>query len=84
MNVETAASLVHVDSVVAIDGALYLDGLCSVSLLRVQLAPVHRLNVHQVALATVSAARVVRSGHDGLACGVEAKISLVHELLIET
>lgn len=84
MNVETAATLVHVDSVVAIDGTLYLYGLCSVPLLSVQLASVHGLNVHEVALTTVCTARVVRGRHDGLASRVEPKVGLVHQLLVET
>ena len=80
MNIQTAASLVHVD--VAVHGGLDLDGLGAVALLRVQLAPVHWLDVHDVALV-VLAARVVRRRDNRLSGRVETEVGLVHKLLIE-
>ena len=84
VNVETATSLVHVDARCGtINRALYLNGLRSVALLSVELATVHGLDVHDVARPTVRTARVIRSRHDRLACWIEAKVRLVHQLLVE-
>lgn len=81
VDVERAASLVHVH--ISANRALDLNGLRAVTLLRVQLAPVRLLHVHYVALLRVDSVCVVGRGHDGAAGWVEAKIGLVHKLLVE-
>ena len=59
--------------------------LSSVPLLRVQLSPIHRLYLHHiVALWVARPLRIVRRRDDGLPRWVEAKVSLIHKLLIET
>lgn len=65
---------------------LKLDRLRPVSLLSVELTPIHRFNLHQVvsSLMLYSALATVGCGHDCLPSWVEAKVSLVHELLIKT
>ena len=70
---------------VGVHWTLDLYRLSSVPLLRVQLTPIHRLNLHHiVALRMACALRVVRCRYDGLSGWVEAKVSLIHKLLVET
>ena len=72
----------HIDAV-SIDGALDLDGLRAVTLLCVQLTPVHRLDVHDVSLPSMRPTCVVRCRYYRLASRIESKVGLIHELLIE-
>lgn len=87
LNVEGAAALVDVD--VAVDGALNLNCLRAVALLRVQLATVpphvHRLDLHHLAAlhASVATGGVVGRGYDRLPSRVEPEVGLVHQLLVE-
>ena len=46
MDVERASTLIHVD--VGADWRLNLNGLCTVTLLSVELPAIHRLNLHHV------------------------------------
>jgi len=81
---------VHVHAIV--DGALDLNRLSAVALLGVQLSTVShigdRLDEHHVVVllpvvrVVVSAVRVGRR-NDGLALRIEAKVGLVHQLLVE-
>jgi len=83
LDVEAAAALVHVHA--SVDRALDLNCLCPVSLLRVQLASVPSsggLDRHDFSLV-MACGVVVRCGHDRLPCRVEAKVGLVHQLLVE-
>ena len=83
LDVQTAATLVHVHA--GIHGALNLNCLRPISLLRVQLTSVSsssRFNRHNFSLVVASGV-VIRSGYDGLPCGVEAEVGLVHQLLVE-
>jgi len=83
LNVQAPSALVDVH--IPVDRALYLNRLCAVPLLRVQLAAVpthvHRLDGHHVAVSMATC--VIRSGNDRLASRIEAKVSLVHQLLVE-
>ena len=83
LDVKTASSLVHVHSLVA-HRALNLDGLGSVTLLRVQLPPVtaHWLDSHDFTLV-VTRSIVVWGRNDSLSCWIETKVGLVHQLLVE-
>ena len=70
---------------VGVHRTLYLDRLRAIPLLRVELTPVHRLNLHHiVALRVARPLRIVRRRHDGLSGWVEAKVGLIHKLLVET
>ena len=70
---------------VGVHRTLDLNRLRAIPLLRVQLTPIHRLNLHHiVALRMACALRVVRRRYDGLSGWVEAKVSLIHKLLVET
>ena len=60
-----------------------MDGLGPVTLLSVQLTTIHRLNIQDATIATLVTRAVVRGGNDGLAGWVEAKVRLVHQLVIE-
>ena len=87
VDVQTASSLVHIDS--CVHRTLDLNCLCSVSFLSVQFTSlsvdVHRLDRHQVSLhvMTVVSRGIVWSRNNCLTSRVEAKVSLVHQLLIE-
>ena len=70
----------HID--ITIHGTLHLDGLCAVSFLRVQLTTVHLLYLHHITLRMLPAS-VVRRRDDCLPGGIETKVCLVHELLVE-
>jgi len=72
---------VHVH--VPVHRALDLDRLSPVTLLSVKLTAVHRFDLHHVALLTMAAAGIVRRGDDCLSGRVEAKVGLVHQLVIE-
>lgn len=83
LDVQAAASLVHVHA--SAHGALDLNCLCPVSLLRVQLAAVpssNRFDCHNFSLV-VARGVAVRGRHDGLSRWVEAEVGLVHQLLVE-
>ena len=60
-----------------------MDCLCAVSFLRVQLTTIHLLYLHHVTLRMLPAG-VVRRGDDCLPRWVEAKVRLVHQLVVET
>ena len=60
-----------------------MDGLGPVALLSVQLTTIHRLNIQDATIATLVTRAVVRGGNDGLAGWIEAKVRLVHQLVIE-
>jgi hypothetical protein len=62
---------------------LDLDGLRAVTLLSVELASVHRLDVHDVALGMDSTCVGVGCRDDCATSRVEAKVSLVHQLFVE-
>ena len=73
----------HID--VRIHRTVDLDRLSSVSLLGVQFTPIHRLNLHHVfTLWVASSLRVIRRRNNGLSRRIEAKVCLIHELLVET
>ena len=73
----------HVD--VCIHWTVYLDRLSSVPLLSVKFTSVHRLYLHHVVTLWVPRAlRIIRRGYDGLPRWVEAKVCLIHQLLVET
>ena len=70
---------------VGVHRTLDLNRLRAIPLLCVQLTSVHRLNLHHiVALRMACALRIIRRRYDGLSCWVEAKVCLIHKLLIET
>ena len=70
---------------IGVHRTLDLNRLRAIPLLSVQLTPIHRLNLHHiVALRMACALRVVRRRYDGLSGWVEAKVSLIHKLLVET
>ena len=79
MDVQTATALVHMH--IRANWALDLYRLRAVTLLSVQLAAIHRLNLHHVSTLRVHSGGVVRSGHNGASSRVEAEVCLVHELL---
>ena len=70
---------------VGVHRTLDLYRLSSIPLLCVQLTPIHRLYLHHiVALWVTRPLHIIRRGYDGLPRRIEAKVSLIHELLIET
>ena len=70
---------------VGVHRTLDLNRLRAIPLLCVQLTPIHRLNLHHIfALRMACALRVVRCRYNGLSGWVEAKVSLIHKLLVET
>ena len=85
VDVQTATSLVHVDigTVLVVHWRLNLDGLRAIAFLSVQLTSIHRLNIQDPAVATLLAGAVVGRGDDGLPRWVEAKVRLVHQLVVE-
>ena len=83
VDIQTASSLMHVNG--AVHRTVDLNRLRSIPLLRVQLTPIHRLYLHHiVALWVTRPLHIIRRGYDGLPRRIEAKVSLIHELLIET
>jgi len=70
---------VHISAYRTLD----LDGLRAVTLLSVELASVHRLDVHDVALGVNTAGVVVGCRDDCAASRVEAEVRLVHQLFVE-
>ena len=73
----------HID--ISIHRALDLDRLSSVPLLSVELTPVHWLDLHHVVtLGVPSALPRVGRGDNCLTLWIEAEVSLIHKLLIET
>ena len=85
VDVQTATTLVHINigSVLVVHRLLNLDGLRSVAFLSVQLTSIHRLNIQDAAVATLLTGAVVGRGDDGLPRWVEAKVRLVHQLVVE-
>ena len=86
LNVQAAASLVHVHAGAA-NGTLDLNSLGSVSLLGVQIRSIPptgcRFDRHNSFASMVVCSVVIRSSYNGSSSWVEAKVSLVHKLLIE-
>ena len=80
VDVQAASTLVHVH--VRVYRRLNLDGLSSVSLLGIQLTPVHGLDVHDVTLLVSRG--VVRGGYNGLSGRIKTEVCLVHQLFVET
>jgi hypothetical protein len=82
--IEASPALVHINAVA--NRAFDLNGLRAVAFLSVQLTTVphirDRVNEHHGSLI-FGVCRVVWRRHDGLACRVESKVGLVHQLLIE-
>lgn len=81
LNVQTAAALVHMD--LCVHGALDLNRLCPVPLLSVQLAAIHRINMHHFTALMILASRSVGCRDNGLASRIVAKVRLVHQLFVE-
>ena len=81
LNIQTATTLMHVD--LSVHGRLNLDRLCTVSLLRIQLATVHIIDGHQLSLMVLAACGAVGRRNNGLTGWVVAKVRLVHQLLVE-
>ena len=86
MDVQTISSLVHTDisTVLVVHRRLDLDGLRSIAFLSVQLASIHRLNIQDAAVTALLTRSVVGRGDDCLPRWVEAKVRLVHQLVVET
>ena len=85
VDVQTATSLVHIDigTVLVVHWRLNLDGLRAIAFLSVQLTSIHRLNIQDPAVASLLTGAVVGRGDDGLPRWVEAKVRLVHQLVVE-
>ena len=81
LNVQTAATLVHMD--LCVHGALDLNRLCPVPLLSVQLAAIHRINIHHFTALMILAICSVGCRDNGLASRIVAKVRLVHQLFVE-
>lgn len=62
---------------------LNLNRLGTIALLGVEFASVHGLDVHHIFTALVLTTCIVRCRDNGLPSGIEAKVCLIHELLIE-
>jgi hypothetical protein len=81
VDVQASAALVHVH--VSAHRTLDLDGLRAVTLLGVELASIHRLDVHHVTLGVNTTGVAVGCRDDCAASRVEAEVRLVHQLFVE-
>ena len=86
VDVQTASSLVHIDvcTVLVVHWRLNLDRLRAIAFLSVQLTSIHRLNIQDPTVATLLTGTVVGRGDNCLPRWVEAKVRLVHQLVVET
>ena len=85
VDVQTATSLVHVDigTVLVVHWRLNLDGLRAIAFLSVQLTSIHRLDIQDSTITALLTSAVVGSGNNCLPRWVEAKVRLVHQLVVE-
>jgi len=78
--VKAASTLVHLH--LPVHRALDLDRLSTVPLLSIELASIHVINMHHITLDVLTGLRVGR-GDNCLTGWIEAKISLIHKLIVE-